>query len=383
MRPATKATVPYFTGDGGVHFRRGGELTTLRDADGRVRRLVELLDGTRTVPEITADLQSAYPDATGADVDGAVAALDGLTLLQDADAPTLGLSATQLERWDRNLGFFETYASLDTSKYELQRRLMDAKVAMLGVGGVGSHVLIDLVAMGVGDIRIVDFDTVQLSNLNRQILYGEQYLGQSKIDVARERTLAFNSELRLDTVQTQLGSADDVFKVVHDRDVVVAAVDRPKTTILGWLNEGCVRAGAPLLTGGVDTQRALHYTVVPGLSGCVECWQSGAEAEEATSRRVFDAVRAQAAEGRYFGEDRAAFNGLVTLQTAFLVGEVVRLATRVARPLSVGRALQVFFHDPQLQEAEGWTRRPDCPVCGSAPLRPELEWLAEPATLPF
>jgi molybdopterin/thiamine biosynthesis adenylyltransferase len=254
---------------------------------------------------------------------------------------------------------------------------------MLGVGGIGSHAFIDMVAIGFQDIRIVDFDHIELSNFNRQILYGEPFIGQPKVKVAAEKARALNSGIKLDTVQTRLTSADDVYEVVKDRDIVVAAVDRPKTEMLHWLNEGCVRAGTALITGGVETQRAFYYTVVPGVSGCAECWRAQTRAENPGSRLIFDEFERQALSGEPFGEDTAAFNGLVILDSAFMVGELVRLSSRVTPPLSIGRVLEASFHDPRLREVESWKANPECPMCQGATPKASIEWTASIDERPF
>jgi molybdopterin/thiamine biosynthesis adenylyltransferase len=383
-RPALKVSIPYFVSDGSVHFRLGGELTSLEDPDGRVLALLELLDGTRELPEIHRELSVDYPDVAVDDVTEALAALDESALLQDAGDQGADFDDAARRRWSNNLGFFETYASLEVSKYEYQRRVRDARVAVLGVGGIGSHALIDLVAIGFTDIRIVDFDKIELSNFNRQIIYGEPDLGRAKVRVAAERARALNSGVRLEAVEAKLMSADDVYQVVHDRDLVIAVVDRPKVHVVHWLNEGCLRAGAALIGGGVDTQRAIHYTMVPGISGCVECWYRQARENDPTSRMVFDELDQTDREGRSFGEDTAAFNALVAAEAGFMVSELVRLATRVSPPLSVGRLLETTFHDPRITVAERWDRDPSCPTCKDVPPAAALDWLlTDPRPLPF
>jgi molybdopterin/thiamine biosynthesis adenylyltransferase len=382
VKPTIKSTIPHHRNNSGVHFRMAGEILTLDDHDGSVGLLVELLDGTRTADEAYGDLSAARPHVTRAEFDAALVDLDDSRLLHDGDAFREGLTDEMCERWSRNLGFFETYASMAQSKYSFQRRIRDTKVALLGVGGVGSHVLMDLVAIGFTDIRIVDFDTVDLSNLNRQVLYGDKYLGQVKVDLAKQWVERFNGEVELDTINKKLMSADDVYAAVHDRDIVVAAVDRPKTRALPWLNEGCVRAGAALITGGVDTQRALHHTVVPGVSGCLECFQSAVHATDEIAREMYRMLREQEDAGLKFGEDTAAFNGLVALQTAFIIGEVSRLATGITPPLSVGRLMQVTFQTPTLTEMQSWERDPDCPVCRDAVPSVRLAWVADATNPP-
>jgi molybdopterin/thiamine biosynthesis adenylyltransferase len=384
LRPAVKQSVPYFTTDGEIHFRFSGTLISLEDPDGRVLALLKLLDGQRDPDGIWQELREQYPDVTLADVNQALADLDEDRLIQDASDTGSDFSAGQLERWSRNIGFFETYASLSTSTYQFQRRIRDTKIAVLGLGGMGTHVLLDLVAIGFTDIRIVDFDTVELSNLNRQVLYGEPLIGQSKVDIAAGRALAFNSGIHLEAEQTRLLSADEVYRVVHDRDIVLGLADAPKLDIQRWVNEACVRAGAALIAAGVVTQRAFLYTVVPGLSACMQCWYDTAQSSDPATRLVREDLAASQARGERFAEDRAAFNGLVVMAAAQVVSEAVRLASQVSPPVSVGRLIEMAFHDPQLRVPETFSRRDDCPVCSGAKPAALLSWLAsEPRPLPF
>jgi molybdopterin/thiamine biosynthesis adenylyltransferase len=365
-RPRRKAAFPVYAIDETIYIQGCGDLIEIEDAEGHVRRLLDLLDGTRTADEVADELVREGAAPSREDVFDAIAALERQSLLEDAARDRLD-DPYFLERWSRNLGFFETYATLETSKYELQQRLQDARVGLLGLGGVGTHASLDLAAMGVGDLRILDFDTVELSNLNRQILYTEADIGRRKVELAEARIRAFAPRLRLDAVEQRLSSADDVAEAVHDRDVVIGAIDRPKMQAAGWLNEGCVRAGVPLITGGVDTQRSLHYTILPGETGCVECWRQAAAQDDpvgaAISEQMADIERRQIA-GERFGQDFAAFAPVVMLHTAYMVGEAARIITGIAPPIAAGRLLEVRFDDFALREAERWERLPDCPVCG-------------------
>lgn len=383
-RPALKTSIPYFVADNCVHFRMCGDLISLEETDGRILALLKLLDGTRDVEQVHQELRQSYPDVTRDDVAEAVRDLDETGLLHDTDDTGEDFSADDRVRWSNNFGFFESYASLATSKYEFQRRIRDARVGVLGVGGIGSHVLIDLVAIGFTNIRIVDFDRVELSNFNRQILYGEPFLGRRKIDVAAEKAQALNSAVHIDPVELRLRSADDVYSVVHDLDAVISVVDRPKVHVVHWLNAGCTRAGTAFVTGGVDVQRAVHYTVVPGVSGCVECWYAQVRAEDPTSRMVRDVLDEIDRSGDAYGEDTAAFNGLVSVDAGYMVAELVRLVSRVTPPLSVGRVIGATFHDPRLREIESWQRQPQCPTCREVTARPGFAWLRENSNLlPF
>ncbi|MFE3185452.1 HesA/MoeB/ThiF family protein [Streptomyces violascens] len=363
-KPRIKPTLPVYRMGDQIYIQLSGKCIELADPDGAVEQFVGLLDGTRTVPEVHSALRAAGRDVTPAEVEAGVARFDRAGLLEDG-AVEPGLDAHDQERWKRNLGFLENYSDLSTSKYELQRKLRDYRVVLLGLGGVGSHLLFDLVGLGVRDIRIVDFDTVELSNLNRQILYREADLGRAKIEVAAERILAYDPLVKLDTRATYIGCADEALAVVEGRELVLSAVDMPKMQVVNWINQACVKAGATLITGGVDSRRIAYYTMIPGVTGCVECWKADVAEHDRLSADL--AVKktewADATTEPRFPEDMSAFGALVTLYTAHVLAEVVRLATGIAPPLSQGRLLEVYFDDGVPREAERWSRRPDCPVC--------------------
>ncbi len=382
FRPVLKKSIPYFVADNAVHFRLAGTLITLDDPDGRVHELIKLLDGS-DLTAIWRDLNARYPDVTAADVEEAIADLDESCLIQDSSDTGTDFSPDDHERWSRNLGFFETYATLKVSKFDFQRRTRDARIAILGLGGVGSHLMLDLVALGFTDFRVVDFDTVTLSNLNRQVLYGESVLGQRKAEVAAARARDFNSGVTVDAAHARLASAGDVYAIVHDRDIVIGAADHPKLDIDLWMNEACVRAGAALISAGVVTQRAYLSTTVPGVSGCIACWY-GTGQEDPTTRLVREDLRATEARGERLAEDYAAYNGLVMLLTAQIAGEAVRLATAISPPVSVGRLVEMAFDDPRPAVTETFKRRADCQVCQDAQPADSLRWIAsDQRPLPF
>jgi molybdopterin/thiamine biosynthesis adenylyltransferase len=372
--PVVKNNVPWFVHGGAVHFRLSGELTSFEDPDGRVAALLGLLDGTRTVDEVGQALAREYADVTAGEVEEALAELDAERLIQDATDTGADFTARELERWDRNLGFLETYATLDRSKFEFQRRIKDTRLVLFGIGGIGSHALLDAVAIGFTDIRIVDFDTITLSNLNRQIIYDETVLGQGKVDVAASRARALNSDVRIDPVAGRITSADDVYELTRDRDVALVAVDRPRMQVLHWVNEGCLRSGASFLVGGVDGDRTFQYTVIPGVSGCLECWYSTVRETDPTSSMVLDHLEGMAEAGHTFSEDRSAFDGSILPVLSTMIGDLVRMVTGIAAPYGLGRLIQTSFHLPQPVLRETWERRPDCPHCTGATARLPVRW---------
>jgi len=329
------------------------------DPDGCIRRLLTLIDGSRTVGEIEQEFRADNPSSQ-LDVAEVLSDLDDAGVLIDGSEP-VGLDPYHLERWKRNIGFFETYASLSRSKYTMQEQLRDCKVTLLGLGGIGSHLAFDLLGLGIQDLRVVDFDKVELSNLNRQILYTEAEIGQPKVEIAVRRLSSYYPGAKIDAVERKLSSAEDFHDMVAGRDFTICVIDRPKLDVHRWINEASVRAGVPYVVGGVETQRAITFMVVPGVTGCAECWRLSAADDEQTRGLREQMGQRHGQPG--VGPDAAAFGPLVTTVTAMLATELVRFVTGIAPPVSAGRLMEIRFGDFMLREAEQWSRLPGCPVC--------------------
>jgi molybdopterin/thiamine biosynthesis adenylyltransferase len=375
IRPLVKHSSIIRSADGAVYVDNSGVTHEIADPDGAVQRLLSLLDGTRTVHEVHRDLVAHHPNVTIAEVEAAIAAFDEARFLLDATQTPDGLlDEYELSRWERNINFFGAYARLSDNKHLPQRRLADCRVTLLGVGGLGSHLLLDMAALGVGHIRIVEFDRVELSNLNRQILYSEADVGRPKLQRAAERVRQFNSHLDLETMDRRLSSAADVMEAAEGADILISTADRPKTEIMSWVNEAIVRHDIPLITGGLDTRRCVYYSIIPGQTGCIECWRQQVHRQDPVADGLLNHRRANQISG-----DKAAFVPLVAMTTALILGELVRLVTGLAPPLAAGRLMHARFDDYEFGVAESWERLPDCPVCGSLPARELTSVVASPA----
>jgi len=359
--PMVKPTRPIFGTADLIQIGGYGEVAEIADKTGQIRRLLNLLDGTRTIEQTWAALRPDYPTLSLGDIEAAVRQLDAAGFLLDARHTADGiLDDYEVQRWERNINFFASYSSMRQNKYDLQARLRDSRITLLGLGGLGSHLLLDMAAMGVGQVRAVEFDRVEISNLNRQILYRDGDVGKEKLQLAVERTRQFNPRIDIEPVSMRIGCTEDVLRVVRDADLVICVADRPKMEIIQWVNAGCVAAGVPFISGGLDTQRAVYYTVIPATTGCVECWSLGVLDDDPTSAALIQQKR-----DLRIGGDNAAFTPLVTMTTGFMLGELTRILTGIATPVAGGRLMQLRFDDYEITEVERWVQRSDCPVCAA------------------
>ena len=149
-----------------------------------------------------------------------------------------------------------------------QQKLFDAKVLVVGAGGLGSPVLYYLAAAGVGTLGIVDHDVVEISNLQRQILHWEKDLGKEKVVSAGEKLAQFNSRIQIDTHFCHFDKKK-AREIIPQYDIVVAAVDNMMTRDI--INTVCYEMLKPWVNGGVNRFSGMVTTFQPPKGPCLRC----------------------------------------------------------------------------------------------------------------
>jgi molybdopterin-synthase adenylyltransferase len=350
-RPRIKRTLELVTSGGDVYVLRPAEEADLRIEleDDASRSLLAALDGSRT----TEELERAFGVERTRDALGELAHMG---LVDDAADDELVPERTRC-RYDRQLRYFGDLAAASVPASEYQRRLADARVTMLGVGGLGSWAAYALACCGVGELVLVDGDRVEESNFNRQILYRERDIGRPKVDAAAEALAEFDSALRLETVARRLDSEDAVRAVADGADFVVNGADWPAHDIERWANAACFSLGVPFISMSHSPPVArVGPLYVPGETGCFEC-------QEETYRRRFE-LYDELVEQRRGRPSPAATLGPVC---AFVGGQValeaVHQLTGICAPATsgVGHAYDLRTMTVTREEVP---RVAGCPVCG-------------------
>lgn len=165
-----------------------------------------------------------------------------------------------------NMKKYERQIALPEIGEQGQRKIQNAKVLIVGVGGLGSPVALYLTAAGVGTLHLVDADVVSLSNLGRQILYNTTHIGKSKVEIARKVLQDINPDVQVHPHNVSLCS-ENASSLVEKADVVVDCTDNFTTRYL--LHETCKQAGKPLVYGAIEGFEGLltvftaesHYTL--------------------------------------------------------------------------------------------------------------------------
>jgi molybdopterin/thiamine biosynthesis adenylyltransferase/rhodanese-related sulfurtransferase/molybdopterin converting factor small subunit len=232
-----------------------------------------------------------------------------------------------------------------------QRKLKAARVLTIGAGGLGSPLSLYLAAAGVGTIGIVDFDVVDLTNLQRQIVHGTSTLGRPKLESAASRLSDVNPNVRIEKHETRL-TAENALEILRDYDIVVDGSDNFPTRYL--VNDACVLLGKPNVYGSIfrfEGQASLFYAAEGPCYRCIY------------SEPPPPGLVPSCAEGGVLGVLPGIIGSIQALETIkWIIGAGNSLLGR----LLLFDALKLRFRELQLR------KDPACPICGTNPSIREL-----------
>jgi molybdopterin/thiamine biosynthesis adenylyltransferase len=363
MRLKLKSTVlPFYLGDK-VVLQFNSQYYKIPDPTGKISALTRAFDGTRSLDAILSAITTDCTEDEAATIRNAARDYIEHKLVESVDHNVSRLlTPRDQQRFSRNIDFFGSMTRPTENKFAYQEKIRDSKVCVLGCGGLGTHILFDLAAIGVHDLTIVDFDTIEISNLNRQILYRESDIGADKVTTAKARLLEFNSALNIDAHHKRLESSADIETLVKGHDVVICVADKPANYVAAWLNAACIAQSVPFVTGGLDTRRSVFYSVIPGYSGCVRCWMATARGNNPLFETISTASKR---DDITYSAPAPAFVTLVAVTAGMMTSEAVKIITQCQPPQLTDKLKEFKFDDLSVAVAETWSRRPDCEVCAS------------------
>src|SRR5262245_48548823 len=268
------------------------------------------------------------------------------THTMSAGIPSVSARAEQVSLSQQEVARYSRHLIMPEVGLEGQKRLKAASVLLIGAGGLGSPLGLYLAAAGVGRIGLIDFDVVDFSNLQRQILHGTPDVGRPKLQSARDRLTAINPEVKLDLYETRLTSAN-ALQLFEPYDVVIDGTDNFATRYL--TNDACVLLKQPNGSGSIfrfDGQASVFH---PPQGPCYRClYPEPPPPGEVPS----------CAEGGVLG----ILPGLIGCIQAT---EAVKLILGKGEPL-IGRLLHYDAMAMRFREFKV-RRNPKCPLCGDSP----------------
>ena len=306
--------------------------------DGRLRTFVNLYLNDTDIRQLSS---TATPVSSG-DVLTIVPSIAGGSPATETALPKL--SHAEVLRYSRHL-------LLPEVGVEGQRKLKAARVLTVGAGGLGSPLALYLAAAGVGTIGIVDFDNVDLTNLQRQIVHGTSTLGHPKLQSAKARLLDLNPNIDVVGHEARLTS-ENALDIIKDYDIVVDGTDNFPTRYL--VNDACVLLGKPNVYGSIfrfEGQASLFYAKE---GPCYRCLYS----EPPPPGLV-----PSCAEGGVLGVLPGIIGSLQALET---IKWIINAGDSLVGRLVLFDALKLRFRELKLR------KDPNCPICGEHPTIHEL-----------
>ena len=171
------------------------------------------------------------------------------------------LTSEEMQRYSRQV-------MLEEIGFEGMEKIRGAKVCVVGAGGIGNPVITQLVAMGIGSLRIVDRDVIEVTNLHRQHLYTDDDIGRVKVEAAAERLRKLNPGVQIEAVPTSV-TKFTAESIVKGFDVVIDALDSVDARYA--LNDACIKNNIPLIYAGAIGVTGSVSTILPNKSACLRC----------------------------------------------------------------------------------------------------------------
>ncbi|MGM7721179.1 HesA/MoeB/ThiF family protein [Metabacillus sp. Hm71] len=332
----------------------------LEDPNGAIYRLMTLMDGSRTFNQLYQELIVDYPEIHFFEMVEAIEELNSMGYLIDASyKDKTSLTAVEQERFKGNLNYYSYYANLSKSPYDIQEQVKNAKVTIIGMGAFGCSLLFNLAGLGVKKVKLIDYDTVELSNLNRQMLFNEKSIGQSKIEEAKNFMSSFYSAMEIETVSTMISHSKMVEDLIQGSDLVLLAADQPPFLLPHWVNKACVKLNIPFIAGRLNISSADIYTILPGKTGCVDCNFIHLHREDnEEDHEEFKII------ANFVPPNWATAPNLMMI-TGMISHEAKVLLAGLGEPSSSGKILHLDFRTFKSEVRFEWQRLSDeCPTCG-------------------
>lgn len=307
----------------------GSSPSTARELEGEISllTLISLCDGNNNLDYIVEAMNEEYR-ISRPEVIAGLKHLENEGILEENNTKSEQLTNEELDRYSRHLVY---YSSFTNHKFAPQEILKNSTVTLIGMGGIGNWLSLNLVAAGVGNVRGVDNDDIELSNLTRQILFSEADLGTLKVDKAKEKLESLNSSVKFEAIPKKMTSVDSVKDVIEGSDIVILSADSPEH-IHYWVDEACYDLKIPWTNVGyVDTWGVCGPIVVPDKTSCLICDMKTREVKEDSlhkNKNIFNINKRTQAPS--FGP----VNGLIS---CFAALETIKFLTRYEAPITLGK----------------------------------------------
>lgn len=335
--------------DDKIVFGTMAEAMEIDNDDEDICDLVKLLAGNHPLEEIYS-----LSKLSKENINEIVQQFDELGLLENRQAETLGVDT---DRYKTNLNYFTFYSSLNLSAVEFQARLNKSTVALLGIGG-STLTALNLVGMGVGKIIIVDYDTIELSNLSRQLIFTEEDIGLLKVEAAKRKLQQINRDVEIVTHNMKVKNASELIPIIAEADIVINSIDTPPIQAARWVNYACMQSNKILIQGGL-TANSMVLDVFSKKTGCYDCFLLSSMKVDNDFADQLKFVLSSS-----FENVNTSFAPNVSMLTGIITAEVAKIVTGYQEPLVNDMCLAFSVSDFSSRSINSHKKVAACPTCG-------------------
>jgi molybdopterin/thiamine biosynthesis adenylyltransferase/molybdopterin converting factor small subunit len=258
------------------------------------------------------------------------------------------LTNEDLQRYSRQI-------MLEEIGFTGMEKLRDSKICVIGVGGIGNPIVTQLTAMGIGKLKIVDRDVIEISNLHRQHLYTENDIGKVKVEVAAERLKGINPTVEIEAVPVSV-SKYTAESIIKGFDVVIDALDSIDARYA--LNDACIKFDIPFIYAGALGMLGSVCTILPNKSACLRC--------------IFPAL---AEDDMPTCSTEGVHPSILYLVSGVQVSETIKIITG-QQPTLVNKLLYIDLNELSFDKIHVF-RQEECPSCGSKKEIEEVKLIAQ------
>jgi molybdopterin/thiamine biosynthesis adenylyltransferase/molybdopterin converting factor small subunit len=258
------------------------------------------------------------------------------------------LTNEDLQRYSRQI-------MLEEIGFTGMEKLRESKICVIGIGGIGNPIVTQLTAMGIGKLKIVDRDVIEISNLHRQHLYTENDIGKVKVEVAVERLKGINPTVEIEAVPVSV-SKYTAESIIKGFDVVIDALDSVDARYA--LNDACIKFGIPFIYAGALGMLGSICTILPNKSACLRC--------------IFPAL---AEDDMPTCSTEGVHPSILYLVSGVQVSETIKIITG-QQPTLVNKLLYIDLNELSFDKIHVF-RQEECPSCGSKKEIEEVKLIAQ------
>ena len=325
---------------------------TIELNDNKFLEVLKLLDGTNSVYDISKILNIDYKELT----DMLNILFNDFNIIEKVSSQT-HFSEEEIDYYKKQIDYYKIFPeTYKKNPIYIQKNIQNKKVTILGGGGTGTNILRDLSCIGIGEITLVDFDEVELSNIGRQCLFDVDDIGKKKIDVAKEKIKKINPFIKVNVIDKKIKSIDDISGEMLNSDFLVLSADKP-LNLFNWVNKKCIDNKIPFLMLGLNEFNGkIGPLVVPNKTACINCINISHEKNNIYSKNILNQI-----DNYKFPWNEATNISNIRLISSIASFEIFRFLTCGHSKLE---NKTLIFNPYEFKfEEELWVKEVECDIC--------------------